>query len=424
VLDAGFDEASRSPYLVMELLPGGTLAAYVKERSRLTPQQTVQILQQVAKGLDAAHSLRDASGARTPLIHRDLKPENLLLVVRENTPPQVKILDFGISKLLSESRNMSTEIRGTPMYMACEQVSAEKLSPQTDIWALGLIAYFMLTGRSYWKSASDPEASLQALFMEIVMAPLVPASQRLAEQCTDIQLPEDFDAWLERCIDRVPECRFESASAAVIALAAALRVERAPAGPARAVASHVLSRTATIASPDVAAHPRASTAASVPALETSPRAPRRGLVVELRARPLLAALALSSLILAAGTIVFLWRDSEPGAAERAGSPLSPPPAEAAPSAPAQSPAQAVAAPAPVRPLPALPQPVVAPLPAEPAEQPAYVGEPEPKQVTRALRTAPPAAPQHPPAAAKRVEPRAPEKRAAPVQQPANGFDLR
>jgi serine/threonine protein kinase len=157
----------------------------------------VQLLQQVAKGLDAAHALRDARGERTPLIHRDLKPENLLLVPRNHGSPLVKILDFGISKVLSESRNMSHEIRGTPMYMAYEQVAAEKLSPQTDIWPLGLIAYYMLTGRRYWKSANDPEASMQALFMEILMAPMAPANSGLQSraQISSYQNPST-SGWL------------------------------------------------------------------------------------------------------------------------------------------------------------------------------------------------------------------------------------
>jgi serine/threonine-protein kinase len=339
VLDAGFDEPTRSPYLVMELLPGGTLAQFVQERGRIGPELTVQLLLQVAKGLDAAHGLRNAEGSRTPIVHRDLKPENLMLVMRQNALPLVKILDFGISKLLSESRSTSHEIRGTPMYMAYEQVSAERISPQTDIWALGLIAYFMLTGRSYWRSANDPEATMEALFMEIVLLPLAPASVRLREQNPDIELPPAFDGWLARCIDRAPERRFESASAAIISLDAVLRGKAAQTliEPLSALPESVAkSRTVSVPRPPQANGPLASTAASLPAIESRPALAqsvwREGVGQHWR----LGAVGLSLLVLIGA--VFSWRSgSENGAATQAGSALLPVPVEAEPTAPTPTP---------------------------------------------------------------------------------------
>jgi len=215
VLDAGFDEATRSPYLVMELLVGETLTARVDRAGPIPLGEALTVLRQVARGLDAAHGFRDATGAPTPIIHRDLKPDNLFLSARHDRSPLVKILDFGIAKVLSESRNISHEVRGTPTYMAFEQVLAGTLSPQTDLWALGLITYFLLTGRQYWRTADDPNAGVQALFAEIMTLPLEAPSVRSQQQSVRVRLPAAFDGWLLKCIDRMPERRFASAGEAV-----------------------------------------------------------------------------------------------------------------------------------------------------------------------------------------------------------------
>src|SRR5688500_5274471 len=172
VLDAGFDEATQSPYLVMELLNGATLAAYVRDKGRLDFDHALPLLQQVAHGLDAAHGYKEANGSTKPIVHRDLKPENLFVTRQHDGTSRVKILDFGIAKVLGDTGNVSQEVRGTPLYMAFEQVTAGPLSPQTDVWALGLITYYVLTGRRYWRSAEQPGAGVQSLFAEILTLPM------------------------------------------------------------------------------------------------------------------------------------------------------------------------------------------------------------------------------------------------------------
>jgi hypothetical protein len=88
VLDAGFDESIKSPFLVMELLEGQTLAARIDEHGPLAPREALPLLQQVAAGLDAAHAYRDPDGTSKPILHRDLKPENLFLVRRTASPKE------------------------------------------------------------------------------------------------------------------------------------------------------------------------------------------------------------------------------------------------------------------------------------------------------------------------------------------------
>jgi hypothetical protein len=219
VLDAGFDGETKSPFLVMELLDGQTLARRIAEQGPLPIEAALRLLEQVAAGLDAAHGYREPGGMAKPIVHRDLKPENLFLARQHDGSIVAKILDYGIAKVLGDTSNVSQEVRGTPLFMAFEQITAEELSPQTDVWAYGLIAYYMLTGARYWRSSDRQGASVQALFAEILSLPLQAPSVRLREQNLGIELPAAFDPWLLRCIDRDPSRRFGSAGAAADALA-------------------------------------------------------------------------------------------------------------------------------------------------------------------------------------------------------------
>jgi serine/threonine protein kinase len=222
VFDAGVDPDTGSPYLAMELLAGETLAMRVRDAGRLDAKTVIEILRQVARGLDAAHGYRTTEGAAQPIVHRDLKPENLFLVRRGDGSLLVKILDFGIAKVLSESTEVSQQVRGTPLYMAFEQAAGEAVSPQTDIWAFRLVAFFALTGRRYWPAASKTTGGTEALFAEILTLPLPRPSQRVRDEGLDLLLPSAFDHWLLTCIERTPSRRYGSAGLAVDALERAL----------------------------------------------------------------------------------------------------------------------------------------------------------------------------------------------------------
>lgn len=145
VQDAGIDPETNMMYLVMELLEGKTLEELVESRGPLSPQEVVLYLRQVALGLDKAHHYKTSEGPQ-PIVHRDLKPENIFLTHRDDGSPLIKILDFGIAKVLSKGATKATQqLKGTPLYMAPEQLSLSGVSPATDIWALGLITFFLLT---------------------------------------------------------------------------------------------------------------------------------------------------------------------------------------------------------------------------------------------------------------------------------------
>jgi serine/threonine-protein kinase len=414
VLDAGFDETSKSPYLVMELLAGQTLAARIRERGRLEVDEALRVLRQVAAGLDAAHGYREASGALKPIVHRDLKPENLFLASQHDGSTVAKILDFGIAKVLGDTGNTSQEVRGTPLYMAFEQVTAGQLSPQTDVWAFGLIAYHALTGAPYWRAALRADTNIQALFAEILSLPIEPPSVRLREHDTTLELPAAFDGWLLRCLDRTPASRFASAGVAVEALARAF--ERSPrqrsSRPVAAAATTAMETThPAVPTPVV---PKNSTAASLPAIasERRPSVARHQVLSSTQ----WAAVAAAGSFIVMGAIGWSLAGGEP---EPPHTSAAPPASTAAVTPPPSKPAPAPAAPSEPRIRVAPIQEPVAPEPQQEPETASAQREPEAER-PKAPAATPPVHNETPPIA-KRVPPSdnglRPVKPAAPVLEP-------
>ena len=134
-----------SPYLVMELLEGVPLGAYTQNGGRVPMAQAVPILQGILAGLAAAH----AQG----IVHRDLKPDNVFLTRSTDGTFVVKVLDFGIAKVMDAAGGMGSRTRtgmllGTPAYMSPEQIkNARDVDQRADLWSAGVMFYEMLTGR-------------------------------------------------------------------------------------------------------------------------------------------------------------------------------------------------------------------------------------------------------------------------------------
>ncbi|MCC6899516.1 MAG: serine/threonine protein kinase [Polyangiaceae bacterium] len=213
VIAAGVDAQVGIPWLAMELLHGEDLAALSARCGPLPIGELIPIFRQLCHALGAAHSVG--------IVHRDVKPENVFLaeVQSADASRQVKVLDFGIAKLAAEAKESGTGQIGTPLWMAPEQSDPRApITPATDVWALGLLAFHLLTGRYYWKTANDPSAALSALFKETLMEPLVPASERALEYGVQARLPPGFDAWFASAVSREPHLRFSDAHAAFAAL--------------------------------------------------------------------------------------------------------------------------------------------------------------------------------------------------------------
>lgn len=198
VIDSGYDISLRVPWVVMERLHGTSLRARIRSSGRLALQTALDFFAQLATVLEAAHDRHT--------IHCDIKPENLFLI-EEGDETQIKVLDFGIARRHGES----SRAVGTPLYAAPEQWRGRVEGAATDLWACGLIVYFMLTGRDFWRSQQVP-----FLRAEIHLQPIPPASERAREH--GVLLPAGFDAWFARCVTLKPSDRFQSAFEAHAAL--------------------------------------------------------------------------------------------------------------------------------------------------------------------------------------------------------------
>lgn len=167
-----------TPFIAMEYLEGETLYQALQKRGAIPLGECVDILQQAARGLNAAHKLG--------IVHRDLKPENIFLLRSEEGEPLVKVVDFGIAKLLDTSshRTLTGMVLGTPAYMSAEHAAGmrgDELDARSDVYSLGVVTYEMLTGRVPFhsetplgyirKHVSEPPPSLRAVRADLHVPP-------------------------------------------------------------------------------------------------------------------------------------------------------------------------------------------------------------------------------------------------------------
>ncbi|HMA97477.1 MAG TPA: serine/threonine-protein kinase, partial [Polyangiaceae bacterium] len=185
--------ADQRQYYVMELLEGVPLDAYIQRAGRLELRETLAILSEIAKALQAAH---DAG-----IAHRDLKPENVFLALDEEGLVHPKILDFGMAKLLSPGalpvhKTRSGTPIGSPRYMSPEQCRGTEVDPRTDVYAFGCMAFHMLSGVPPF----DANTALE-LMMAHVSAPPVPLSS------VGPDLGPAIDESLLKMLEKMPENR-------------------------------------------------------------------------------------------------------------------------------------------------------------------------------------------------------------------------
>ncbi|MFO0760195.1 MAG: protein kinase [Byssovorax sp.] len=329
VSDAGVDEPTEMPYLVMELLRGEELGRRLARLGRLPPVEVVTYLRQAALALDKTH--------RASIVHRDLNPENLYLTESEEGLPRIKILDFGVAKLVAESSTQANATRslGTPLYMAPEQFLTRPITGAADIYSLGLLAYTFLVGAAYWADEARAHGSVIAFGMVAVHGPGEAASVRAARR--SVVLPPEFDAWFAKATAVDPSDRFPTATSAVGALAEALKC--APAGASELTSTVALPTPANRApSPDtdssartqllpskVAEPPMSAEPAPAPTpIEQSAPPGALGVTATQAAQSrmgVLASLAVAgSLLLLGSSIVFYWTHQRPTGAESSTAP--------------------------------------------------------------------------------------------------------
>jgi len=187
-----------APYMILEYLDGETLAQRISRKGRLSVAQTISVIEAVAGALEATH----AKG----VVHRDLKPQNIFLIKRGKRDDFVKVLDFGISKVLHDGSlaTKSGAILGTPNYMAPEQLSGNNadIDRRTDVWALGAIAYECLTATIAFNGPTMPGILYQVCHGQPKpLQSLVP------------DLPDDLPKVIARALEKNSERRYQTAGA-------------------------------------------------------------------------------------------------------------------------------------------------------------------------------------------------------------------
>jgi serine/threonine-protein kinase len=205
VLDHGIDEATRTPFIAMELLEGENLARRLKRARRLSPAETFQIVSHLVRALSRAH----AAG----IVHRDLKPDNVFLV-RNEEESVAKVLDFGVAKWTTPSipeggLTRPGSVLGTPFYMSPEQIQGSRnIDHRADLWSLGAITCECLTGRRPFE-AKD--------FAQLAVILLGHGARPLPSSLGPV--PPGFDAWFLRATAQDIAQRFQTAREMAQALA-------------------------------------------------------------------------------------------------------------------------------------------------------------------------------------------------------------
>src|SRR5215207_6444120 len=194
------DQADGLFYMVMDLLPGGTLEARLREGG-LDRRWSVDVIVKMAEALDYAHT--------RGVIHRDIKPSNILL----DAESQPVLADFGIARMAQAESDPNLTaagtVMGTPAYMAPEQLSGDQLDARSDIYALGVVLYQLLAGRAPFTGDT----------MAVVTAHLTKQPQALRELVSD--LPPALNAVVLQALAKQPEHRFKSAGVFAQALRSA-----------------------------------------------------------------------------------------------------------------------------------------------------------------------------------------------------------
>ena len=260
--DGGSERAAGATFVTMELLEGETLRDRLRRVGRMTPEEARPLITQMADALGAAH----AAG----VVHRDFKSSNVMLIggvpdVAHSAPPRVVVTDFGLAYRLDDAATSESSITrggdvvGTPEYMAPEQIEGQAVTPATDIYALGLVLYEMLTGER-------PFTGTTPMAIAITRLSTLPKPPRAVEP----SIPVEWDRVIMRCLAKEPAARFPSAAAVAQAL------EAKPARPDRPSRRLIAAAAAAVLlvgggwlvwRPSVTTRDGATSAANAPAID-------------------------------------------------------------------------------------------------------------------------------------------------------------
>jgi hypothetical protein len=191
-------------YYVMEFLPGMNLSQLVRDHGRISAARAIHLIRQVCNALSEAHEQN--------FVHRDIKPANIFAAVRGGRHDVAKLLDFGLAKPLLDMGSVRLTqkgaITGSPLYMSPEQARGQSdPDARSDIYALGGVLYFLLTGRPPF----DDEQPMKVIIAH-AHDPIIPPSQ------FNIDVPDDLELVIMRCLEKQPDGRYQSAADLAAAL--------------------------------------------------------------------------------------------------------------------------------------------------------------------------------------------------------------
>ncbi|MBS2008608.1 MAG: serine/threonine protein kinase [Cyanobacteria bacterium SZAS TMP-1] len=186
-------------FLVMDCLEGENLNEILQKDVRIPVERAINIFRQACLGLDHAH--------KKGVVHRDLKPGNLCIIQGEGGNEIVKIVDFGIAKLMPETGKDQTrltqtgEVFGSPLYMSPEQCLARPIDLRSDIYSLGCLMYECLTG----SVPIEGDTAYETMTMHVHKAP-----ESFAKKAPDLHINPSIEAIVFRCLEKKPEDRYQS----------------------------------------------------------------------------------------------------------------------------------------------------------------------------------------------------------------------
>ena len=296
------------PYVVMELLQGQSLADRMREQDRMDVGTTAWVLDQVLAALGAAH--------RAGVVHRDLKPANVFLMEQPDAAPLIKLVDFGIAKVMQAQDALARadgSTLGTPDFMAPEQIRGGEVGPAVDLYALGVMAFQMLTGTRPFQGDN-----VQVMFAHVEQVP-----PRVSSRVEGI--PPELDDLVLQLMEKEPARRPASAAAVRLKLRGLAR----PPAPSGGPEAEAAVRQEAEAPPGVASQ----AAPEVPASQAAPEVPKReeptALVapapaVAVPGHPRAVSLAVAAVSGVALLGVGYWWGAQAGKAELALAPPRPP----------------------------------------------------------------------------------------------------
>jgi tetratricopeptide (TPR) repeat protein len=224
-------------YLAMEYVEGSNLTLFLRQRGRLPVPLAIKLARQLLSCLAEAH--------RHGIVHRDLKPDNVMITEASRGEVRVKVLDFGLSKLVDRRMNSSLvtqpgRLLGTPLYMAPEQVAGDEADERSDVYAAGLILYEMLAGERPFKEKDSTQLFLTRPTAE---------APSLRENLPDLAVPDELEELLVRALERERDRRFQTAEEMLNALDAVPLEESASVNRSGAARRSTMTTTAAPVAP-------------------------------------------------------------------------------------------------------------------------------------------------------------------------------